>query len=130
MVWYVLVAGAAYWLVSTMLVKPYVWGELAPTITHVQPYERYDLLIYWDRPDRFDDPVEYIVYRLDGPGGRAVRIGRQSGGPGFGQFVDEHVEEGTTYTYQVEARYNRLTAWIIGDKPTISEPAPGTTYSR
>jgi len=113
-----------------MLVKPYVWGELAPTITHVQPYERYDLLIYWDWPDRFDDPVEYIVYRLDGPGGRAVRIGRQSGGPGFGQFVDEHVEEGTTYTYQVEARYNRLTAWIIGDKPTISEPAPGTTYSR
>ena len=129
MVWYVIAAYAGYWVLSEQTVGPYVWGATAPTISVVQPYERYDMQLYWDPPERFVDPISYNVHRLNTKTGEYELLGNAVGGPGVGQYIDDDVEEGTEYTYRVEAVYDDFTTRVIGDQSCMSTPLSGRTFT-
>ncbi|MCS7468236.1 fibronectin type III domain-containing protein [Stieleria sp. ICT_E10.1] len=111
------------------LFQQYVFAERKPTIASVQHDGPATLLVYWRRPDRIDDPLQYIVYRGSADNAM-VEIARLPGGATDGQYVDRDVDPGTTYTYQVEARFHRLTQWLLANGATRSEPMSGKTFSR
>ncbi|WP_372896911.1 hypothetical protein, partial [Stieleria sp.] len=123
---FTLLVSSALWM---GLFQQYVFAERKPTITSVQPDSRASLLVYWHRPDRIDDPLQYIVSRSSADNAM-VEIARHPGGASDGQYLDRDVDPGTTYTYQVEARYHRLTQWLLSTESTRSEPVSGKTFSR
>lgn len=112
------------WALWQGVLGPYVSGEVAPSISFVEPIDRHDLHVSWNPPKRIDEPVGYVVYRLESNTGNRTKIATTRENT---QYVDQNVETGTSYTYQVEAQFEGLTAWMLGDRPTISEPVSGTT---
>jgi hypothetical protein len=125
---YALISFATFFLFIQLYVRQYVFGETAPTNADVQQ-ERYDslsLLVSWNRPERLDYPDEYVVYRSTALDSTAVRIVTTTIET---RFVDEEVQEGASYTYQIEAKYSGLTNWLVAGESTISEPVCGTQSS-
>ena len=123
---YSLLLAGAPWAMWHGVIKPYSLGEIAPTISFVQPSDVNNLHISWNPPNRLDEPVRYVVYRLDANNGNKTKIGSTKDNT---QFVDQNVQQGTTYTYQIEAQFKGLTAWMIGDRSTTSDPVSGKTFS-
>lgn len=105
--------------------QKYLFAEIRPTIAYVQPNGQDSLLIYWSRPDRIDDPVEYIIYR-GRDANTLAEVARQEGDASDGQIVDSDVALGVEYTYQVEARYSPFTQWLLSGKSTRSDPVSAT----
>ncbi len=108
------------------LFQRYLLAECRPTIVYVQPEDRGTLLIYWERPNRLDDPLEYLVYR-GSESGTLNEIARLEAGAADGQYFDRDLRAGTEYKYCIEAKFGGLTQWLLFGKSTRSAPVSGTT---